>query len=342
MNIKHQLIDIIDYFKKDEFGDREKLPIVERVDYQYEYDFYNKDIIQRDRLINPVELIPQDGLRHSIINVMSYCISKLILDFMEKFTQNYQSVDPNRSCLMIMKNEFLFKTILLKAGNGKKNYSSIQEVQEGNLVPKEASLNISGMTLNKVGVPESTSEELKRILYEEVLNVEGDIDQIAILRDLSILEKRIYNSLMAGDTKYHKPARVKPISSYKAPMQQQSIKGSIAYNTLKMDGEEPIDLEKRNSVIIIKTDIDKNTLTKLKDTNPEMYSKIKSLMDTNEFKNGITSIAIPYGVDVPEWIKPFIDYTTVIHDNLNPFPSESIGIKTFDNSNVPYSNIVDL
>ena len=65
-------------------------------------------------------------------------------------------------------------------------------------------------------------------------------------------------------------------------------------------------------------------------------------MDTNEFKNGITSIAIPYGVDVPEWIKPFIDYTTVIHDNLTPFPSESIGIKTFDNSNVPYSNIVDL
>jgi hypothetical protein len=169
MSIKQEIIDIIDYLEEDSFGDRALLPIVERLEPSYDYDFYNEKLIEQQRLINPVQVIPQDGLRHSIINIMSYCISQLILDYMYKYTINHNSAAPNRKCLLIMKNEYLFKTILLTGG--KKNYATIQEVQEGNIVPKNASLAISGLPIDKIGIPESTSKELKKIFRVSQFNL---------------------------------------------------------------------------------------------------------------------------------------------------------------------------
>ena len=63
-----------------------------------------------------------------------------------------------------MKKEFFFKALMLT--DGKKNYASFQEVQEGNLVPPDAGLAISGLPLDKVNVPKSTSNELKRIIKD--------------------------------------------------------------------------------------------------------------------------------------------------------------------------------
>lgn len=340
MSIKKQIIDIVDYRPMDEFGDRDLPTIVERVDESYEYDFYNEKLIEQQRLINPLELIPQDGLRHSIINIMSYSISKLILDYMYRYTVNYQSAAENRKCLLIMKNEFLFKSILLTGG--KKNYASIQEVQEGNLVPKSASLAISGLPLDKVGIAESTSKELKRILYEEILDSQKGIDQVKVLKDIAILERKIHDSIRNGETKYHKPARIKPISAYSEPMHMQGIKAAVAYNALRTEGEDAINLENRNSIIIVKTAIDKNSIYKIEMQDKEMFEKMKKLISTKEYKGEITAVAIPYGADIPNWIIPFIDYTTIIHDNLSSFPIASVGISTLNSANVPYTNILEL
>ena len=340
MEIKHELIDVVDHLKMDEFGDREPLTIVDRIDYQYEFDFYNEKLTQRDRLINPAQIIPQDGLRHSIINIMSYAISKLILDYMYKYTVNHNSAAENRKCLLIMKNEFLFKSILLTGG--KKNYASIQEIQEGNKVPKSASLAISGLPLDKVGIAKSTSDELKRILYEEILDSNNGVDQLKVLKSLAILERKIYESIREGETKYHKPARIKPISVYDTPMRIQGIKAAVAYNALKDKHEEMIDLEKRNSVIIIKVNINKNTIAKLEFSNNEKFLQMSKLISSKDYKGDVTAIAIPYGADIPKWVVEFIDYNTIIHDNLSSFPIESIGISTLNSRSVPYSNILQL
>ena len=76
---------------------------------------------------------------------------------------------------------------------------------------------------------------------------------------------------------------------------------------------------------------------------PDIYEKMYKLLQTNEFKDkGITSIAIPYDAEIPDWITPFIDYTQIIQDNLASFPLDSIGITRMGNKNTTYSNILTL
>ena len=36
---------------------------------------------------------------------------------------------------------------------------------------------------------------------------------------------------------------------------------------------------------------------------------------------GLSVLGIPRGQDIPEWIRPYIDYTTVINSVLAPFKS---------------------
>jgi len=339
MNIKHEIIDIVEYLEADEFGDRELLNIVERVDYTYDYDFYDEKLIQRERMINPVQVIPQDGLRHSIINIMSYCISQLILDYMHKYTMNHNSAAPDRKCLLIMKNEYLFKSILLT--EGKKNYASIQEVEEGNLVPKNKSLAISGLPIDKIGIPKSTSKALKKIMYEDILNTE-EINQIDILKKIAILERKIFTSIENGETEYHKPARIKSIGTYDNPMRIQGIKASVAYNCLRDHDQEAIDLDKRNSILIIKVNISKKTIESLRNTDPDKFAQMEKLLETKEFKGVVEAVAIPYNASIPKWLVEFIDYKTIIHNNLNSFPLESIGISRLNNSSITYTNILEL
>ena len=116
----------------------------------------------------------------------------------------------------------------------------------------------------------------------------------------------------------------------------------VAYNALKDKHEEMIDLEKRNSVIIIKVNINKNTIAKLEFSNNEKFLQMSKLISSKEYKGDVTAIAIPYGADIPKWVVEFIDYTTIIHDNLSSFPIESIGISTLNSRSVPYSNILQL
>lgn len=339
MRIKHTMIEIVKRWKEDEFGDTELLPIVTRDDIKYDYDFYNDKVTEARRAINVVYTPPADGFRHSIINIMSYCVGQLILDYIDRFTRHYNSWDRNRTCMLIMKNEFLFKSIMLT--NGKKNYASIQEVQEGNLVPKEAGLAITGLPLDKVGIPKSTSKALKRILHDQILDAD-DIDQMGVLKELAILEKNIYNSLIDGETKYYKPARIKPFNAYSDPMRIQGIKASVAFNELKEDNEEGINLNQANTVIIIKTTLTKKTVTKVQVDHPEFYEKAMKLLDSDAYKGSISSIAVLMDNPVPKWIVPFIDYTDIVHDNLNSFPLESIGMHRFDNKYITYSNVLQL
>ena len=58
--------------------------------------------------------------------------------------------------------------------------------------------------------------------------------------------------------------------------------------------------------------------------------------------NEITAVAIPLDTPLPDWLEPFIDYESIIADNIGGFPYESVGIKTLNKSNVNYTNIVKL
>ena len=331
MKIKHEEVDAVSYM---DILSGEKLDesLVEEVDVE-EYSFYDDDIVLRKRQINPNKIIAQDNLRYSIINIMAYVLDKVVNDYMVEYTKNSYSYNKDRVCLMRLKNEFLFRRVLLT--NAKKNYASKQEIQEGNMIPEEVSLDVKGLPMTKSTLNKETRKRLKEILYEDILNADT-IDQIRVLKSLAKFEKDIYNSLASGEKEYYKPSRIKSIHSYADPMRIQGIKASIVYNELRSKDMEPIDLSQINSIDVVKVIINDKTIESQKDKNPELYDKLKNLLSKDDFKKGITSLAIPINEKVPDWVLDFIDYNTIISDNII-FPIASLGVHE---GNCNYTNII--
>lgn len=341
MTIKHELINAIEFMECDEFGDvKELIPGITFEDDPIEYSFMDDAIIQMEKSINPIMIIPQESLRYSIINIFAYCVTQMINDYMRKYTQNSNSYDPSKKCLIIMKNEFLFKSMLLMPV--KKNYATIQELQEGHVI-KDArdGFDIKGMPINKTTLQKSTRDTLQNILFEEILNKVGEIDQVKILKRLALFEKQIFDNLNSGKKDYYKPLRIKAHTSYDDPMRNQGIKASVAYNALCDETAEKIDLTQRNSVDILKVNITPKNIAHLEQDNPEIYARIAQLMKQKEFNTGITAIAFLPDTFPEPWMYEFIDYNTIINDNICNFPIEEIGIFRGNAAN-NYTNIVSL
>lgn len=234
----------------------------------------------------------------------------------------------------------------------KKNYASYQEVQEGNMVPEDEALDIKGLAIDKSSMNNKTRKQLKQVLFEEILDSEN-INQMDVVKRLAILEDQIYKSLESGNKEYYKPVTIKPISVYENPMRIQGIKASVAWNAIKDDYLEAIDLTDRNAIDILKVNINPINASLIRDQYPEIFDKITYIIGTenepavdenyrNAYKGSISAVAIPKDVQTPEWLKPFIDYNTIINDNLCNFPLESIGIRRLGKDTVNYTNIVKL
>lgn len=311
-----------------------------RTEFPVEYDFYNKTLVDKKRLEYPAVVIEEDSLRYSIINIMSYIVGNLIMDYMELFSEQYNTAAPNRDCLLIMKNEFLFKSLLLTKGS--KNYSTLQVLQEGKQIPEEKQFDIKGMPISKVGiVAESTAKLLSEILEFDILRRDF-VDQVDIVKKFATIEQIIYNSIKGKEKAYHKVVRIKSLSNYETPFRIQGIKGAVAYNKIK-DSEEPaINLEERNTVLIIKVVINKKNASKIMDTFPQHYVRLLELLDDENYKGKIEAIAIPMNSEIPDWIVPFINYTEIIHDNLRNFPMEEIGMSKLENNDITHTNMVYL
>jgi hypothetical protein len=338
MKIKHEMYDIAEIIKADEFGDREMMKPAEIVDIEDDYDFYEDETVEMERLINPAKLVPNDSLRYSIINIIAYLCGNMINEEMVLYTKQNNSYSPDRPCSLIMKNEFLFKRVLLT--NVKKSYASIIEVQEGNIVPSSSSLDVKGLQIRKSTLPKRTRDQLQSILYEDILNSGDNLDQRCILKDIILLEKQIYKSLTSGSKEYFRPAQVKAMGSYENPLRISGFKGCVVWNELTDLNTEKHDLNIRNAVDIIKVVLNAKTVDKLKDF-PDVYERAVKLLNDPSFAGGINGISVPLGVETPEWLYQIIDYNTIINDNLSVMPLESVDI-IIGNSNINYSNMVQM
>ena len=89
-------------------------------------------------------------------------------------------------------------------------------------------------------------------------------------------------------------------------------------------------------------------VAKVKANDPDTCSMYKIEVEKGEVKlkklvgSSINAVALPLEVKLPEWLESFIDYDSIIADNLNGFPYESIGIQRLENNSISYSNIVQL
>ena len=324
--------------------DEKTAEIQKAFEIRYDYDFYKDEVIEMQDYIRPDVISPQVGFRCSIINILASIMGKLAIDYMSKYSDNSHSTTcadgSKRKSFFILKNEFQLKRALIT--DGKKNYCAYQERQESSIIPRDKALDVKGMTLKKEGTAESTKIALQRILMEQILDNPGEISQVEIVKQLAILEKQIVQSIYNGDKEYFKPERIKASTSYDNPLRISGIKAATVYNELREDTDEPIDLSTRNTVLNIKIDLNKKNVEQLKDSNPNVYKKAVDLMKKKEFENGITGIAILTDKPVPEWVKDYIDYTTIINDNLRQFPCEAVGIDRRDKDAINYTNILKL
>ena len=359
IDLKHYELDIIGLLNKENPNDASDLK--EESKTEYIYDFRNKEILERKRLVDPFKIIPEDAMRYSIINILAYIISKLLRDYFDRISiKNNVTNDTHNFCLMNMKNEFLFLRMLLS--DAKKHYASIVELQEGHKVPLDKQLDIKGLQIDKSVVPESTKEALGNILHEDVLRP-NCIDQMKIINKLAVLEKTIYDDIYNGGLKYYSPKKLKPFVTYKNPMSTQQVKASIVYNLFRDEDETYINIDENNSVLIIGVNIDAHALEscKLKESDPEKYEIMRKIIYENPVievsqnkiavkifndnlalnSRKITSIAIPRDSQTPKWILEFIDYASIVKDNIGTFPLKSIGITKLD-TNSAYSGIINL
>lgn len=328
--------------KRDEFGDMEKdflrklFTIEEK---EKEYDFYTGELSYKKESDFIPEIPERKYLRHSIINIMAYICSKILNDHMTKLADAYNGLNEHQPCIIQMKNETLMKKLLLVA---KKNYCCKEELQEGNLIPDnmKASMKVTGMMIKKEELPKMTRKQLQKILYDEVLNKNGDINPIEIIKKLCIVEKEIINNLKSGKKDFYKPIRVKSLGSYKSPMSIQGIKASVVYNYTKDEMDDEINLKEQNSVEVVDLLLNTDNVEKIKDKYPDKYKKLIELMKTDNFNGEINYIAIPLDARVPEWVLEFIDYNEIVNKNLKNFPLNEIGISNHNNDLVNYTNVI--
>ena len=184
--------------------------------------------------------------------------------------------------------------------------------------------------------------KLQDILYEDILTADN-IDQIAIMKKLIIMEKEITSSILKKETKYYKPDNIAPMRSYaKDPLSVNGVLGAIIYNELRDEDMEAINLDERNKVYKLKLNINRNNVERIKDSYPEAYAKLCRLLDHPTLGAKLHTISFPPDVTVPDWLLPFADVATIVNDNLKNFPLDSIGLNRLDNDKVNYSNIISL
>lgn len=354
LKIKGYIVDkVFEKLEVDEFGDivdKSPLSPFEKVDTDYDYDFENDTLIELKHTIDPFKYYPEDNIRFSIINIMSFVLTKLVNNYMEEQTKRNHSWAPDKKCKIYSKNEFLLRRALMT--RNKKNYASIQELQEGHIVPKAKQLDIKGIqALAKSSTAVSTRKALNKILLDDIMNA-SNIDQFKIIKDIAVLEKRIYNSLMSGSKEFYKPVTVKSQNNYETPFRIQGIKASYAWNKIKPASEDlpGINLEERNAIDIAKTFITEHSIEDIKDKYPEVYENIKKLFEEDNkldkdhkiFKGKIDAVAIPLDVKTPEWLLELVDYKTIINNNISGFPFESIGIQRLHKNAINYTNILQI
>ena len=146
MPIKHEKFKLYNLVKSDEFGDKPKNQLYELVEPILDYDFYTDEVIEIERLKVPCTVIPQDSLRYSIINIIAYVCSNLVVDYLDRYCTSANSNQETVPCYMVMKNEFLFASALVT--DAKKNYANVQDLQEGNVIPNNKKARMAIMGLN--------------------------------------------------------------------------------------------------------------------------------------------------------------------------------------------------
>jgi len=283
-----------------------------------------------------------DQLRFICINMMCYFITNMVTEVLWKYTKRANIPKEYRGKIN-MKNEYLFTRLILSPK--KKRYISSVRLREGKEIFPEK-VDVKGMDFVKSSTREETKEYFMNLVKERLLKVK-DINISDILRDLEKFEQVIRDSLRRGEKNFLIPKSVKELGAYKDPFKEQGVRGILAWNYLYP--ENTIELPEKVDIVKVLLSTEKE-VEKLRDVNKKYYDIImKNIFGNKEKKiaeKGVQVIAIPRNIEsIPEWMLPFIDYDTIVNDNISRFYSvlESLGVQTLRTTKKEYfTNILKI
>lgn len=291
------------------------------------------------------ELLFRDSMNLTFIgvNIMAFVLSKMIAEVLARYTKTANIPERFRPRIN-MKNEFLFTRIIL--ANARKRYLTSVRLREGTEIYPEK-IDVKGHEFVKSGARIATKKYFERMVDEKLLHADK-IDISEILKGMEDFENMVKESLYSGKKEFLLPKSVKELEGYKNPLAMEGVRGVIAWNYLFPDME--IQLPDKIDIIKVKmTTLDE--IEPLKETNPKLYDRIVKYIFNNPNKDiakkGIDIISLPHSVEkVPEWVMPYIDYDTIINDNVSKFNSvlESLGISIIKATSTKkyFSNILNI
>jgi hypothetical protein len=260
------------------------------------------------------------------INTITYTITAAItktLLFYGEMSNVEESIRPRYS----MKNEFFFANLII--AKVKKRYLSKILLREGHRLTKPK-YDVKGFDFKKASTSQESSDFFMHVVKDLVLGPD-EIDIKKIMIALQDFRNKVRKSIEAGSHEYLPLGNAKELIAYDNPEREQSVRGALAWNTLYPD--RSVDLPIKLS--ILKTNIfTLEDAAPLKESEPEIYERIKTgifedttgifrkkgTTDDKDCK-GLAVVGIPLYEDIPKWLLPYIDYTTVINSVVAPFKS---------------------
>ena len=238
-------------------------------------------------------------------------------------------MDEDSRSQLVMKNEFMFRRLFLM--DVKKRYSASIVLREGNIiVPFKPE--IKGMDFIKAGISTEVENKFKDMLCNHIL-FSDELELHELMSDIKSFEREIYETTKSGDSRFLKQAQYKPLNSYATKIDANGNKVSMGWSNQVFRGSyiwsELIPEQKINvldQVKIVKLNVNKpSDLDVIKDKFPEMYNRIMDVVYINgtpEIKKaGLKSICIPVNIEIPEWMRPLINYDIIISDIISSFRS---------------------
>ena len=302
-------------------------------------EFVTRFIIEPDHKLVKRD---KDALRFIAINSMSYMLSNMINLMMKKHCKQANVLKKDRGRIN-MKNEFLFTRMIL--ASVKKRYITSMRLKEGHEIYPEK-VKITGFDFMKSSTREETKNFFTELCRDEIMYVDR-IDISRILRRLEMFEKMVSDSLIKREKNFLTPASVKELEAYKDPYKEMGVRSIVAWNVIYPD--QTIELPMKVDIIKVKMTTLED-IEPLKETESEIYERIhKGIFQSRETKiskKGIAVIALPRSVkDIPEWLVPYIDYDTIINNNVSKFHGvlESLGIHIISSSKESlFSNVINI
>lgn len=272
---------------------------------------------------------PIENEEFIIVNTIAYILTQVITDTLLRYGECANVPEEYRP-IFNMKNEYFMRRLII--ATVKKRYMSLFRLREGNLLDPPVT-DIKGFDFMKASTSDICEEKFIDIIERHMLKSDK-IDVVAVRNELRDMENEIVRSIQNGELEYLPNASVKELAAYKEPGSEQSVRGMLSWNYIYPD--RPIEIPSKVKIVKLMLLREEDVLP-LKRTDPEIYDVIinkifndrsgifvtEKMVGGKVKRNvkGFQILAIPGNTTIPEWVRPFIDYNSMVSSILSPFKS---------------------